>query len=176
MTVAVLGLILLAAAGVLTAAVVTSNTGAVETDLWNATISNVSLGVVFVAGMLTTVVAVIGIAMMMAGVRRTQRLRQERRVLRRENQRLTERVEGSTVPDDAPTATYPVVDERTEPVEMQPVEAQRRRGLFTPRRSTTETRVDTGGRHAEHHDRVVAGAPLDDHETSATTETAGRTS
>jgi uncharacterized integral membrane protein len=168
MTVAVLGLILLAAAGVLTAAVVTSNTGAVETDLWNATISNLSLGVVFVAGMLTTIVGVIGIVMLTAGVRRNQRLRQERRVLRRENQRLTQRVEAGPAPDDEPTATYPVADE--------PVEPQPRRGLFAPRRSTTDTRVDTGGRHLDHQDRVVAGEPVDGPDTSATTETAGRSS
>lgn len=166
---AVLGLILLAAAGVLTAAVVTSNTGAVETDLWNATISNLSLGVVFVAGMLTTIVGVIGIVMLTAGVRRNQRLRQERRVLRRENQRLTQRVEAGTVPDDDATATYPVADE---PVQPQPP----RRNLFAPRRSTTDTRVDTGGRHVDHQDRVVAGEPVDGPETSATTETVGRSS
>jgi len=166
MTVAVLGLILLAAAGVLTAAVVTSNTGAVETDLWNATISNLSLGVVFVAGMLTTIVGVVGIVMLTAGVRRNQRLRQERRVLRRENQRLTQRVEAGTAPED--TTTYPVADEQVEP--------QPRSGLFTPRRSTTDTRLGTGGHHLGHQDRVVAGEPVDDPSTSATAETAGRSS
>lgn len=93
MTVAIFGLILLVAAGVLTTAVVTSNTGAVNTDLWGATISNVSLGVVFVAGMLTTLVAVAGLVLVTAGLRRNRRLRQERRVLRRENQRLSQRVE-----------------------------------------------------------------------------------
>ena len=168
MTVAVLGLILLAAAGVLTAAVVTSNTGAVETDLWNATISNVSLGVVFVAGMLTTIVAVIGIAMIMAGVHRTQRLRQERRVLRRENQRLTQRV-GANTAADQPTTSYPVATDGSE-------ETPPRRGLFTPRRSANEPRTDTGGRHTDRPDRVVAGEPVDDRDTSATAETAGRSS
>jgi Lipopolysaccharide assembly protein A domain len=93
MNVAVLGLILLAAAGVLTAAVVTSNTGAVDVDLWGTTISNLSLGAVFVAGMLTTAIAVVGLAVLMTGLRRDQRLRRERRVLRRENQRLSQQVE-----------------------------------------------------------------------------------
>jgi hypothetical protein len=49
-TVAVLGLILLAAAGVLTAAVVTSNTDSLSVSLWSVDVSNVTLGVVFVAG------------------------------------------------------------------------------------------------------------------------------
>jgi len=158
--VAVLGLLLLAAAGVLTAAVVTSNTGAVETDLWNATISNVSLGVVFVAGMLTAVAAVVGIIMMMGGVRRNQRLRQERRVLRRENQRLSQRVEAGVAPDET-TTRYPVTERVTE----EPVGPQQRRSLFSPRRSTTDTRADTGGRPTRTDDRVVASDPQ---ETSVT--------
>jgi hypothetical protein len=147
MTVAILGLILLAAAGVLAAAVVTSNTGAVETDLWSITVSNMSLGIVFVAGMLTTIVGVAGIVLLTAGVRRSQRLRQERRVLRRENQRLTRRVETDASTEDTTTTSYP-----TDP---QPVE-QPRRNLFAPRRTAaTDARVDAG-RHAEAGDRVVA--------------------
>jgi hypothetical protein len=101
--VAVLGLILLAAAGVLTAAVVTSNTGAIETDLWGLTISNVSVGVVFVAGMLTTLVGVAGLLLLTGGVRRGQRLRQERRVLRRENERLTQQAGSGRPADGTPT-------------------------------------------------------------------------
>jgi uncharacterized membrane protein YcjF (UPF0283 family) len=100
--VAVLGLILLAAAGVLTAAVVTSNTDSLTVDLWNASMSNVTLGVVFVAGMITTVVAVVGLGMLMGGVRRNRRLRKERRTLRRENEQLVQRV------DATPDTTGPV--------------------------------------------------------------------
>ena len=151
---AVFGLLLLAAAGVLTAAVVTSNTGAVETDLWNASFSNVSLGVVFVAGMLTTIVAVIGIVMLMGGVRRNQRLRQERRVLRRENQRLSQRVESGVAPVAEPLA---------------------RRGLFTPRGSASDTKVDDGGRRAEPPDRVVASDTRET-PTPSTEQPAGRSS
>lgn len=92
---AVLGLILLAAAGVLTAAVVTSNTDSLSVDLWNISVSNVTLGVVFVAGMITTVLAVVGLGMLMAGLRRGRRLRQERRSLRRENKMLAERVDST---------------------------------------------------------------------------------
>ena len=92
---AVLGLILLAAAGVLTAAVVTSNTDSLAVSLWGVSVSNVTLGVVFVAGMITTVLAVIGLGLLMGGVRRNRRLRKERRTLRRENEQLTQRVDST---------------------------------------------------------------------------------
>ena len=74
-TVAVLGLILLAAAGVLTAAVVTSNTDSLSVSLWSVDVSNVTLGVVFVAGMITTVLAVVGLGLLMGALRRNRRLR-----------------------------------------------------------------------------------------------------
>ena len=90
---AVLGLILLAAAGVLTAAVVTSNTDSLAVSLWGVSVSNVTLGVVFVAGMITTVLAVVGLGLLMGGMRRNRRLRKERRTLRRENEQLAQQVE-----------------------------------------------------------------------------------
>lgn len=98
---AVLGLILLAAAGVLTAAVVTSNTDSLSVDLWGASVTNVTLGVVFVAGMITTVLAVVGLGLLMGGMRRGRRLRQERRSLRRENEQLAQRVEAAPSMDEA---------------------------------------------------------------------------
>jgi hypothetical protein len=104
--VAVLGLILLVAAGVLTAAVVTSNTGAIETDLWGTTISNLSLGAVFVAGMLTTLIGVAGLLLLTAALRRGRRLRQERKVLRRENRRLTQQVGGAPADETAPDGVW----------------------------------------------------------------------
>jgi hypothetical protein len=110
--VAVLGLILLAAAGVLTAAVVTSNTGTLSVDLWNITVSNVTPGVVFVAGMITTVVAVVGLGLLMGGVRRNRRLRKERRSLKRENEQLAHRVE--TTPDTTGRYDGPVQQTRTD--------------------------------------------------------------
>jgi hypothetical protein len=164
MTVAVLGLILLAAAGVLTAAVVTSNTGAVETDLWSASIHNLTLGGVFVAGMLTTVLAVAGLALMTAGMRREKRLRQERRVLRQENRRLTRRV------DDTDTTTASTQDTEY-PTEVQTVEEETttrpaRRGLFPRRHETAQDVDDTDTTDlAGPHDRVVA------RDKSVTTET-----
>jgi type II secretory pathway pseudopilin PulG len=112
--VAVLGLILLAAAGVLTAAVVTSNTGSLAVDLWGVSVTNVTPGVVFVAGMITTVLAVVGLGLLMGGLRRNRRLRQERRTLRRENEALAQRVDST--PDTDTTGSYsrPADDRRTD--------------------------------------------------------------
>jgi hypothetical protein len=163
-TVAVLGLILLAAAGVLTAAVVTSNTDSLVVSLWGVSVSNVTLGVVFVAGMITTVLAVVGLGLLMGGMRRNSRLRKERRTLRRENEQLTQRVDSTpetTVPsgrlDEPPVADRtrpPVTDDQTRiqppapagsgyeaspPVDGSAAEPGRR--SFVPReeRTTTET-------------------------------------
>jgi hypothetical protein len=99
--VAVLGLILLAAAGVLTAAVVTSNTDSLSVDLWGVSVTNVTLGVVFVAGMITTVLAVVGLGLLMGGMRRSRRLRHERRSLRRENEQLAQRVDAAPAVEES---------------------------------------------------------------------------
>jgi type II secretory pathway pseudopilin PulG len=144
--VAVLGLILLAAAGVLTAAVVTSNTTSLSMDLWGAHVSNITLGVVFVAGMITTVLAVVGLGLLTGALRRSRRLRNERRSLRRENQKLSQRVEsgdgaadGPYEPASARRDTRPVDSSDSEPVpwpssdDTAVVEQPRRRG-FLPRR------------------------------------------
>ena len=121
--VAVLGLILLAAAGVLTAAVVTSNTDSLSVDLWGVSVTNVTLGVVFVAGMITTVLAVVGLGLLMGGLRRSRRLRQERRSLRRENEQLSQRVDANppvtghedrVVRDDRRPVAPPPPAERTQ--------------------------------------------------------------
>ena len=149
---AVLGLILLAAAGVLTAAVVTSNTDSLAVSLWGVSVSNVTLGVVFVAGMITTVLAVIGLGLLMGGLRRNRRLRKERRSLRRENEQLAQRVDST--PDGSGSAAH-YEERRVEDTRVQPsgpeydsappadgsTGAPRRRGLMPHReeRTTTET-------------------------------------
>ncbi len=164
---AVLGLILLAAAGVLTAAVVTSNTDSLAVSLWGVSVSNVTLGVVFVAGMITTVLAVIGLGLLMGGMRRNRRLRKERRSLRRENEQLAQRVDST--PDGTESVpryeerrvedTRSVSDDRTreEPTApagpgyeaAPPVDgstaAPRRRG-FMPRREEHTTTTETVAR------------------------------
>lgn len=162
---AVLGLILLAAAGVLTAAVVTSNTESLSVSLWSVDVSNVTLGVVFVAGMITTVLAVVGLGLLMGGMRRNRRLRRERRTLQRENEQLAQRADSS--PPMAPSgptswrdehvveerrAERPVDDDRTRVQEpLPPMDSNyndgtvdesattQRRRPFLPRRERTTT-------------------------------------
>jgi hypothetical protein len=87
----VLGLVLLVGAGVFTAAVITSNTSTTGADLWGAHVSNISLGGIFVAGMVAGVVALVGLVMLFGGMRRSARLSRERRQLARENARLSKR-------------------------------------------------------------------------------------
>lgn len=99
----VLGLVIVAAAVVFCVAVLTSNTDAVDMDLWGMDISDLSLGAIFAAGLVTTAVALLGIVMVLTGMRRGQRMRKERRELVRENRRLTRRIEDE--PRAAPTAT-----------------------------------------------------------------------
>jgi type II secretory pathway pseudopilin PulG len=118
--VAVLGLILLAAAGVLTAAVVTSNTESLSVSLWSVDVSNVTLGVVFVAGMITTVLAVVGLGLLMGALRRNRRLRRERRSLQRENEQLAQRADSTPpVAPAVPTGPTGMTPGRDEPVVAQ---------------------------------------------------------
>lgn len=150
--VAVLGIILLAAAGVLTAAVVTSNTGTVSVDLWGVTVTNLTLGVVFVAGMITTVLAVVGLGLLMGGMRRTRRLRQERRALRRENEELTQRVD--TAPADEHALRY---DDRP-----AVVHDDRTQVMHDDRGHYNDGRGYPGPEAARQNDRVVAEEPQGD--------------
>jgi type II secretory pathway pseudopilin PulG len=173
--VAILGLILLAAAGVLTAAIVTSNTDSLSVSLWSVDVSNVTLGVVFVAGMITTVLAVVGLGLLMGALRRNRRLRKERRSLQRENEQLAQRVDstpppastgpiGTTPRSDEPYVEHqrpdrPFDDDRTRVQQPVPVGSgydeapaddsvttQRRRTLLPRRERTTPT--DTGSPEA----------------------------
>ena len=112
---AVLGLILLAAAGVLTAAVVTSNTDSLSVSLWSVHVSNVTLGVVFVAGMITTVLAVVGLGLLMGALRRNRRLRKERRSLQRENEQLAQQRMDTDSTPMAPTGPLGSTSRRNEP-------------------------------------------------------------
>jgi hypothetical protein len=101
----VLGLLLLVGAGVFAAAVITSNTGAVGADLWGLHISNLSLGAFYVAGLVTGFAALLGVVVLFAGMRRTRRLRHERKALARENARLSQHV--GTGPQDVGTGPQP---------------------------------------------------------------------
>jgi hypothetical protein len=165
-----LGLILLAAAGVLTAAVVTSNTDSLAVSLWSVDVSNVTLGVVFVAGMITTVLAVVGIGLLMGGMRRNRRLRRERRTLQRENEQLTQRVESPSDPVTTPEPTT-ARDERTV--------AERPRPAVTDDRTRVQEPVSTGARDDGSADDEAATTPrrrsfLPRREERTTTETVSR--
>jgi len=150
-TVAVLGLILLAAAGVLTAAVVTSNTDSLSVSLWSVDVSNVTLGVVFVAGMITTVLAVVGLGLLMGALRRNRRLRKERRSLQRENEQLAQRVDSTPPPaPTGPIGATPSSDERV-------VEQRRPDRPFDDDRTRVQQPVPVGSGYNE--------APVDDSAT-----------
>ena len=157
---AVLGLILLAAAGVLTAAVVTSNTDSLSVSLWSVDVSNVTLGVVFVAGMITTVLAVVGLGLLMGGMRRNRRLRKERRTLQRENEQLAQQVDPTSPSMDPTAATAPMA---TTPRRDERVVEQRR-----AERSIDDDR--TGVQQPESVGRGYNDAPADE---SATTQRRG---
>jgi uncharacterized integral membrane protein len=154
-TVAVLGLILLAAAGVLTAAVVTSNTDSLSLSLWSVDVSNVTLGVVFVAGMITTVLAVVGLGLLMGALRRNRRLRKERRSLQRENEQLAQRMDSTPPPMAPPGPTGPVGTERRD----DQVVERRPGGSFDDDRTEVQRPVSVGSGYGE--------APADE---SATTQ------
>lgn len=85
---AVAGIVLIAVAVVLVTAAVTSNTNTVKVHLLGMTITSLSVGTVFIAGMVVTIVAVLGIVLLLAGLRRNRRKRKERKGLQKENERL----------------------------------------------------------------------------------------
>jgi hypothetical protein len=118
----VLGLVLLVGAGVFTAAAITSNTSTTGADLWGLHISNISLGGIFVAGMVAGVAAVFGLVLLFSGMRRSARLNRERRQLARENARLARRqddVDSRTATDHEvlPVNAKPVVEPTPAPVD-----------------------------------------------------------
>ena len=113
----VLGLLLLLAAGGLTAAVVTANTDAVTVTAFEQSASGLTLGGLFLAGVVTGAIAILGLTMMLAGLsrRRARRVgikremrdaRDERETLAEENARLRDELASSrsastTYADDA---------------------------------------------------------------------------
>jgi hypothetical protein len=77
--VVVLGLLLLLLSGGLTAAVLVQNTGATSVDVLGLTFSGLTLGGLFAAGVVTGAVALLGLALMLGGVRRARARRHARR-------------------------------------------------------------------------------------------------
>lgn len=108
-----LGLFLLLICGLVTAAMIVQNTEASHASVFGQAISGLTLGGLFAAGVLTGVLALLGMALMLAGARRQGRrtglkrqvrsVRNEKESLAEENSRLQSELEaaraGNGVPD-----------------------------------------------------------------------------
>ena len=116
----VLGLLLLLASGALTVGVVMQNTDAVSVAAFGQTASDLSLGGLFLAGVVTGAIAILGLTMILAGAsrRRTRRaglkrqirdVRDERETLAEENARLRDELgtARSATPAYADDTVYP---------------------------------------------------------------------
>ena len=110
-----LGLILLVLAGALTAAVVLNNTDATTVSAYGTSLTNLSVGELFLFGALTGLVFGLGLSMMLAGAARqrakrramktqTKAIRSERETLAEENARLQDELSRTRGADDV----YPV--------------------------------------------------------------------
>jgi hypothetical protein len=125
---AVLGLLLMVAAGVLTAGVLLSNTNQISAEAFGVTLSNVSVGGIFAAGAVTALVFALGLWMLLQGMRRARRRRLERREIVRDTRDQTaslaaekDRLEKELEAERGRRAnTAPMVNERAV-VEREPV-------------------------------------------------------
>ena len=81
---AVLGLILVVVAAVVGADIVLENTGSTTGTLFNQTVSDLSLGGVFLAGAVTALVLALGLWLLFGSAARARRRRQEAKQQRRE--------------------------------------------------------------------------------------------
>ena len=123
----VLGLLLLLAAGALTAGMALQNTDPVSASLSGQALSG-TVGGLFLAGVVTGAVAILGVLLMLSGLsrRRARRAglkqqvreaRVEKETLAEENARLQRELEASRAGADAyPTQTYARHAGSTEPV------------------------------------------------------------
>jgi type II secretory pathway pseudopilin PulG len=82
----------------------------VGADLWGLHISNLSLGAIYVAGLATGFAALLGLVVLFGGIRRTRRLRQERKALARENARLSQHAGAGPQPEAAGRPGGPAAD------------------------------------------------------------------
>lgn len=123
---AILGLVLLVAAVAVTTGVIMENTTDVGVDLWGFHISNASLGYVFAAGVATGLIALLGLVLLVGGLKRSTRIRRERRALTAENRRLAEQVSPPTPEHDIP-AQPPYVTGAADETVHQPTTSERRR-------------------------------------------------
>lgn len=79
-------LVLIALAAI--AAAVTGTAPHARLDLWGIHMT-VSTGTIFIAGMITTVIAVVGVVALVGGLRRNRRRRKEKKQLAKEKEQLT---------------------------------------------------------------------------------------
>lgn len=89
----VLGLLLLLATGALALAVVTSNTESTSVAAFGYTVSDLSLGLLFAAGVLTGLLLMLGVSLLLSGLSRGRAIRARARRARAatsENERLQE--------------------------------------------------------------------------------------
>ena len=129
----VLGLLLLLAAGALSAAVVLANTDAVAVAAFGQSATGLTVGGLFLAGAVTGAVAILGLTMMLAGLsrRRARRvgLKREMRDARDERETLAE--ENARLRDELAAARSRTADEDVYPVDTVGRHADtERRGLF----------------------------------------------
>jgi hypothetical protein len=82
----VIALLLMAAAAALTVGIVVASTEPTQVDAYVATADTTVAGV-FLAGLISGMVFLVGLVMFRAAVKRSARRRQERRALRREHER-----------------------------------------------------------------------------------------
>jgi uncharacterized integral membrane protein len=78
------GAVLAAVAVVVIAAAVTGNSHKVEFDFFGIYHSHLSIGAVFISGMITTVIAVVGVVLLVGGLRRTRKQRKEQKRIAKE--------------------------------------------------------------------------------------------
>lgn len=127
---AVLGLLLMLAAGALTAGILVSNTDKISPEAFGVSLANVSVGGLFVAGVVTALVFALGLWLLMRGLRRSRRRNVERRQIVRDTQEQQAslsaekaRLEKELEQERSRRATTPVTTERTV-VEREPIAGQ----------------------------------------------------
>lgn len=127
---AVLGLLLMLAAGVLTAGVLSSNTNKISAEAFGFSLPDVSVGGLFVAGAVTALVFALGLWLLMRGLRRARRRNVERRQIVRDTQKQQaslaaekSRLEQELAQERSRRATAQETSERTV-VEQEPVAGQ----------------------------------------------------
>ena len=112
----ILGLLLLLAAGALTAGMLLGNTGSVAIDVYGYEVTVFSMGELFALGVATGVIAGLSLALVLSGMRRASRKRRERRAdlktkrsreleLQEENARLARELDQQR--RDAPAGSAP---------------------------------------------------------------------